>query len=48
VGMNPLGSFTAGWVARHAGAPWAVGGGAALMLAFAVWAFRRYPELRRS
>jgi predicted MFS family arabinose efflux permease len=48
VGMNPLGSFTAGWVARHVGAPWAVGGGAALMLAFAIWAFRRYPELQRA
>ncbi len=48
VGMNPLGSFTAGWIASHVGAPWAVGGTAALMLAFAVWAFRRYPELRRA
>ncbi|MBI3567705.1 MAG: MFS transporter [Gemmatimonadetes bacterium] len=48
VGMNPLGSFTAGWVASRVGAPWAVGGSAAVMLAFAVWAFRRYPELRHS
>ena len=48
VGMNPIGSFTAGWIASRVGAPWAVGGAAALMLVFAVWAFRRYPELRRA
>ncbi len=48
VGMNPLGSFTAGWIARHAGAPWAIGGTAGAMFLFAAWAFRRYPELRRA
>jgi MFS family permease len=48
VGMNPLGSFAAGWIAREAGAPWAIGGTAAVMVAFAAWAFRRYPELRRA
>lgn len=48
VGMNPLGSFAAGWIAREAGAPWAIGGTAAVMVAFAAWAFRRYPELREA
>ena len=46
VGMNPLGSFVAGWIAREAGAPWAIGGTAAAMVLFALWAFWRYPELR--
>ncbi len=48
VGMNPLGSFVAGWVARQSSAAWAIGGMAALMLLFATWAFRRYPELRNA
>lgn len=48
VGMNPLGSFFAGWVARQSSAAWAIGGMAATMVLFAVWAFRRYPELRNA
>ena len=48
VGMNPLGSFVAGWVARQSSAAWAIGGMASLMLLFAAWAFRRYPELRHA
>ena len=48
IGMNPLGSFVAGWIARESSAAWAIGGMAAAMLLFAVWAFRRYPELRRA
>jgi hypothetical protein len=45
VGGSPLGSAAGGWVARAAGVEWAIGGGAALMLCFAVWAFRRQPRL---
>jgi MFS family permease len=45
IGASPVGSFTAGAVARAFGAQWAIGGGAALMLAFALWVFRRHPAL---
>ena len=45
VGGSPVGSFAGGWVARAAGVEWAIGGGAVLMLLFAVWAFRRHPLL---
>lgn len=45
VGGSPIGSFVGGWVARHWGVDWAIGGGAALMLAFAAWAFRAHPRL---
>lgn len=48
VGINPLGSFFAGWVARYSSAAWAIGGMAATMVLFAVWAFRKYPELRNA
>lgn len=45
VGGSPIGSFVGGWVARAVGVDWAIGGGAALMLLFALWAFRRHPAL---
>ena len=45
VGGSPIGSFAGGWVASVAGVDWAIGGGAVLMLLFAVWAFRRHPLL---
>lgn len=45
VGGSPIGSALGGWVARAAGVQWAIGGGAALMLLVAVWAFRRHPLL---
>jgi hypothetical protein len=48
VGMNPVGSFVAGWIARQTSAAWAIGGMATVMLLFAIWAFRRYPELRNA
>jgi MFS family permease len=48
VGINPLGSLFAGWVARQSSAAWAVGGMAAAMVLFAAWAFGRHPELRRA
>jgi len=47
VGGSPIGSFVGGWVARAFGVDWAIGGGAALMLLFALWAFRRHPALAR-
>ncbi len=45
VGGSPIGSFVGGWVASVAGVDWAIGGGAVLMLLFAIWAFRRHPVL---
>ncbi|HVT37466.1 MAG TPA: MFS transporter [Gemmatimonadaceae bacterium] len=46
VGMNPVGSFLAGCIARQSSAAWSIGGMAGVMVLFAIWAFRRYPELR--
>ena len=40
-----VGAFLAGLVARWAGPHWAIGGGAAIILAFTLVAVRRYPEL---
>lgn len=48
VGLTPIGSLLAGWIARGVGSNWSVGGMAAVMVLFAAWAFRRYPELRAS
>jgi MFS family permease len=45
IGGSPIGSFTAGVLARAFGAAWAIGGSAALMLLFALWIFRREPTL---
>jgi MFS family permease len=42
-----VGAFTAGAIARLIGVERAVGGAAVLMLAYAFWAFRRFPEVRR-
>lgn len=46
IGTNPIGSFISGAIARAVGADWAIGGMAAILGVYAVWAFRRYPELR--
>ncbi|HEY3287129.1 MAG TPA: MFS transporter [Gemmatimonadaceae bacterium] len=46
IGTNPIGSFLSGWIARHWGTPLAIGGMAAVMGVYALWALRRYPELR--
>ncbi|HMA24019.1 MAG: MFS transporter [Gemmatimonas sp.] len=47
VGLSQvLGSVLAGSVAHAIGVSWAIGGGAAIMLAYAYWAFERRPELR--
>lgn len=48
VGMNPVGSYIGGWIASMVGAAWAIGGMAAPMVVFTIWAFRRYSELRRA
>jgi len=48
IGTNPIGSFVSGAIARAWGTAWAIGGLAALMGVYAVWAIRRYPELRRA
>jgi MFS family permease len=48
VGTNPIGSFISGAIARPFGAAWAIGGMAAVMGVYAIWAFRRYPEMRHA
>jgi len=48
IGLNPVGSFVAGWIASHVGASRTIGGMAAPMVVFTVWAFHRYDELRRA
>jgi len=45
VGLAPIGSFLAGAAADVVGVQWALGGGAVVMLMYAVWAFARHPEL---
>lgn len=47
VGLSQVvGSFVAGSVANAIGVAWAIGGGAALLLAFAIWAFGFRTDLR--
>ncbi|MGE5101000.1 MAG: MFS transporter [Deltaproteobacteria bacterium] len=47
VGMSQvLGSVLAGSIAHAIGVSWSIGGAAAVMLAYAYWAFERRPELR--
>jgi MFS family permease len=47
VGLSQvLGSVLAGSVAHAIGVSWSIGGGAAIMLVYAYWAFARRPELR--
>src|SRR5687768_4836836 len=46
VGLSPIGAFLAGAVARAVGANWAIGAGGAIMLAYTVWAFWRYPSVK--
>jgi MFS family permease len=49
VGLSQVvGSFVAGAVARATGVAWAIGGGGALMLLYALWVFRmRAPAIER-
>src|ERR1035437_6061350 len=48
IGMNPVGSFVGGWIASNIGAARAIGGMAAPMIVFTLWAFNRYSELRHA
>ena len=46
VGLSQtVGAFGAGVVARVVGVQWAIGAAAAAMLVYAIWSFRRVPEL---
>lgn len=45
IGASPAGSFIAGTIAKFAGAGWAIGGAAAVLLVFGLWLFRRQPAL---
>jgi MFS family permease len=47
VGLSSvIGSLVAGSVAHLIGVSWAIGGGAAIMLAYSYWVFEHKPELR--
>src|SRR6185312_11964890 len=46
VGFAPIGSFIAGALARWIGVQWAIFSGGLIMLAYAMWAFWKYPEIR--
>ncbi|MBA3342194.1 MAG: MFS transporter [Gemmatimonadaceae bacterium] len=47
VGFTPIGSLIGGAVANATNVQWAIGGGAMMMLGYAMWAFWKFPELRR-
>jgi MFS family permease len=46
VGFTPIGSFIAGAMARFVGVQWAIFTGGVVMLAYSMWAFWKYPEIR--
>jgi predicted MFS family arabinose efflux permease len=46
VGFTPIGSFVAGAMARFVGVQWTIFAGGVVMLAYSLWAFSRYPEIR--
>jgi MFS family permease len=46
VGFTPIGSFIAGALARLVGVQWAIFSGGVVMLAYIIWAFWKYPEIR--
>ena len=46
VGFTPIGSFIAGAEARFMGVQWAIFSGGVIMLAYSLWAFWKYPEIR--
>lgn len=46
VGFPPIGSFLVGALARYIGVEWAIFSGGLVMLAYAIWAFWKYPEIR--
>jgi MFS family permease len=47
VGFSPIGSLIAGGVARAVNVQVAIGGGAAIMLAYSAWAFWKFEEIKR-
>lgn len=48
VGFTPIGSLIEGTIGHAFGVQWAIGGGAAIMLGYAAWAFRKFPEIKRA
>ncbi len=46
VGFTPIGSVIAGAMSKWIGVPRTIGFGGAIMLAYSLWAFTRYPEIR--
>jgi MFS family permease len=46
VGFTPIGSVIAGALARFMGVDWAIFTGGVVMLAYFLWAFWKYPEIR--
>jgi MFS family permease len=46
VGFTPIGSFIAGATARFVGVQWAIFTGGVVMMAYSLWAFWKYPEIR--
>jgi MFS family permease len=46
VGFTPIGSLIAGAVAHVLNVQWAIGGGAAIMLLYSLWAFWKFPEMK--
>ena len=46
VGFTPIGSLIAGVVSRFVGVQWAIFSGGVVMLAYSLWAFWKYPEMR--
>jgi MFS family permease len=46
VGFTPIGSVIAGALARVMGVEWAIFSGGVVMLAYFLWAFWKYPEIR--
>jgi MFS family permease len=46
VGFAPIGSLIAGAMAHTIGVQWTIGGGAAIMLAYCIWAFWKVPEMK--
>ncbi|HMI49545.1 MAG TPA: MFS transporter [Gemmatimonadaceae bacterium] len=46
VGFTPIGSFIAGTVSRFVGVQWAIFSGGVVMLAYSLWAFWKFPEIR--
>jgi len=48
IGFTPIGALLAGAMARFTNVQWTIAGGAVIMLAYALWAFWKFPELRHA